>query len=425
MTRPPRPTPLTTRFLGAFGLLALAACSSGSDDPVSQNTPPAFTSGGNVSVSIAENTTLVATAEASDPDGDALEYTISGGPDLSLFTINAETGLIEFALAPNFEDPADANTDNVYEVTVAVSDGRGGADFADYDIAVEDAEDVRYLDVLFPETAVSEDMVYATVDGRDLLLNLVTPVGDTETNRPFYLVATGGAFAFTNRFLSQPFAEAFAERGYVAAVMNYRTLGRAPQDGDEWRFAALDATHDMIAAVRYVRANAEAFGVDPDRIIVSGTSAGAIMAASVATTDPDDPANSALADYLATVGGVYGEVGDHLDQSPTVQGALPISGGVFDLFTIDPNSAPTYAAHNELDTVATCYTIQFTGTEHELSGTCDMIPFFQGVGVPAQSYIVLGDEGHVDFTNEEYAEFLGEAYEFFYEHVVTATDDDS
>ena len=81
--------------------------------------------GGNATavINIAENTTAVTTVTATDADLDTLTYSISGGADAALFSIDANSGVLTFNSAPNFEAQADADTDNVYEVTVQVSDG--------------------------------------------------------------------------------------------------------------------------------------------------------------------------------------------------------------------------------------------------------------------------------------------------------------
>ena len=52
-----------------------------------------------------------------------LTYSISGGADLALFTINSSSGVLSFVSAPDYELPADAGGNNVYDVTVQVSDG--------------------------------------------------------------------------------------------------------------------------------------------------------------------------------------------------------------------------------------------------------------------------------------------------------------
>jgi hypothetical protein len=73
-------------------------------------------------VTIDENSTTVATALATDVDSATLTYSLTGD-DAALFTIDQSTGEISFIDAPDFEAPTDAGADNVYNVTVGVSDG--------------------------------------------------------------------------------------------------------------------------------------------------------------------------------------------------------------------------------------------------------------------------------------------------------------
>ena len=94
---------------------------------VNDNAPVITSNGGGTtaSVSIAENTTAVTTVTATDADGalNALTYSISGGADVAKFSIDASTGVLTFLSAPNFEAPTDVGANNVYDVTVQVSDG--------------------------------------------------------------------------------------------------------------------------------------------------------------------------------------------------------------------------------------------------------------------------------------------------------------
>lgn len=91
------------------------------------NEPPVITSNGGLdqaNVSIPENTTAVTDVNAVDPDaGTTLSYSINGGSDAALFSINPTTGVLAFLTPPNFESPTDSNADNVYQVTVQASDG--------------------------------------------------------------------------------------------------------------------------------------------------------------------------------------------------------------------------------------------------------------------------------------------------------------
>ncbi|MFO1001920.1 MAG: cadherin repeat domain-containing protein [Planctomycetaceae bacterium] len=86
------------------------------------NDTPSITSSS--SASLSENLTTVATIVGQDVDASTtLVYSIFGGADAAKFTIDGSTGVLSFLTAPDFENPTDANSNNVYEVTVAVSDG--------------------------------------------------------------------------------------------------------------------------------------------------------------------------------------------------------------------------------------------------------------------------------------------------------------
>ena len=87
----------------------------------SVNHSPSFQSGGNLS--IPENTTFIFEFNATDPDDDALTYSIPYVDDQTLFEINATTGALSFILPKDFESPEDNNSDNIYELTVQVFDG--------------------------------------------------------------------------------------------------------------------------------------------------------------------------------------------------------------------------------------------------------------------------------------------------------------
>ena len=107
---------------------------SGSTDA---NAAPTFTSA--ATFDAAENQTAVGTVVASDGDTDdsVTGYAIQGGADRSTFSIVETTGVLTFASAPNFEAPADADTDNGYVVVVRATSGTGArAKTADQTITV-------------------------------------------------------------------------------------------------------------------------------------------------------------------------------------------------------------------------------------------------------------------------------------------------
>ncbi|WNM63856.1 DUF4347 domain-containing protein [Candidatus Nitrospira neomarina] len=107
------------------------------------NDAPVITSNGGgptAAVNVAENQTSVTTVRATDVDvpADTLTYSIIGGADAGLFSLNPTSGVLTFTGAPDFETPADADANNIYEVTVQVSDGNGGADTQMMSITVTD-----------------------------------------------------------------------------------------------------------------------------------------------------------------------------------------------------------------------------------------------------------------------------------------------
>lgn len=121
------------------------------------------------------NSSVVYTAVAADADGDPLSYTISGGADASLFTIDASTGEISFVAAPDFETPLDADTDNVYEVEFEVSDGTNSASRT-VDITVTNVNDesptiTSPSSVVFDENDTSTILTATAVDPDGAIFN--------------------------------------------------------------------------------------------------------------------------------------------------------------------------------------------------------------------------------------------------------------
>lgn len=122
--------PLAHHLLGVFCVVFLSACGGGGgsgsnlETPESLNSAPEFV--GVMEYSVDENTTGVTTVEATDTDGDAITYSLSGS-DANAFTVGATSGVLAFVEAPNYEVPTDSDADNIYEVTVSASDGTASA----------------------------------------------------------------------------------------------------------------------------------------------------------------------------------------------------------------------------------------------------------------------------------------------------------
>ncbi len=164
------------------------------------------------------------------------------------------------------------------------------------------ADGIRYRDEVFPTVTVAHDIAYGqAIDEyglpETLYLDLYQPSGDTEPLRPAFVWIHGGGFTGGDKVggLDVEIATRFAKRGYVTTSINYRLReGEYFEPGDpDLLLAILDAQHDAQASVRWLRANAATYDIDPDRIAVGGTSAGAITSLFVTynSADPGDSGN--------------------------------------------------------------------------------------------------------------------------------------
>ncbi|WP_303864486.1 cadherin domain-containing protein [Cylindrospermopsis raciborskii] len=143
---------VTVTATDAGGLTATQTVTVNVTDVAEVGNPPVITSSS--TFSLVENTTAVGTITATDADGDSLTYSISGGADQNLFTINPNTGVLSFKTAPNFEAPGDAGTNNVYNLQVRVTDGNNPVT-QDLNITVTDVNEAP--------TAVSLTNTTATI----------------------------------------------------------------------------------------------------------------------------------------------------------------------------------------------------------------------------------------------------------------------
>ena len=126
---------------------------------------------------------------------------------------------------------------------------------------------------------------YATHDGYELLLDRYDTAIPCDNNRPCMIFAFGGGFKQGSRdnemYIS--YLERLATEGIVAISIDYRLgLKLYPPTGGKISMvkalanAVNVAVEDLYGATNYVIANAEAWGIDPELIMISGSSAGAI-----------------------------------------------------------------------------------------------------------------------------------------------------
>jgi len=143
------------------------------------------------------------------------------------------------------------------------------------------------------------DVTYARYGDRTLEMDIYRPK-DSWGELPAVVCIHGGGWWKGDRTSHTKIAQALAARGFVAATISYRLSGEAP-------FPA--AIHDCKAAVRFLRANAKKYGIDPDHIGAIGLSAGGHLTALLAT--------SAGVEALEGNGG-------NADFSSAIQAAVPM-----------------------------------------------------------------------------------------------------
>lgn len=128
---------------------------------------------------------------------------------------------------------------------------------------------------------------------KDLTLDALTPDGPGPF--PAVVMVHGGSFQNGSKEVKKlrQLANQLVDEGFACFLINYRKVGDAPPAPKGWNATILQqAIHacfvDTRAAVRFVRANAVEYRVDPARIAVLGESAGAFAAIAAAVADPGD-----------------------------------------------------------------------------------------------------------------------------------------
>lgn len=119
---------------------------------------------------------------------------------------------------------------------------------------------------------------YADVSDSDYL-DLYVP--DSEEPVPLLILVHGGGFLFgdSDTRQCQLMYQYFRDHGYACASVNYRLAGEAEYPA---------AVEDVKAAVRFLRANADKYGYDPDRFVIWGESAGGYLAVATGVTEDDE-----------------------------------------------------------------------------------------------------------------------------------------
>lgn len=164
------------------------------------------------------------------------------------------------------------------------------------------------------------DLTYAEVGGQPLQLDLYLPTTGVPP-QPLLVWVHGGGWSGGSRYPAPAHALQMRARGFAVASISYRLSGQsALWGGEPVNFPA--QIHDAKAAIRWLRAHADEYSIDVNRVAIWGSSAGGHLAALVGTSGNDPELD--------------GNVGVDGAQSSAVQVAVDYYGPI-DLFAMNPD----------------------------------------------------------------------------------------
>lgn len=226
------------------------------------------------------------------------------------------------------------------------------------------------MDVMAAELKATRVLVYKKVAERELQMHVLEPEGfKAGDKRGCYLIIHGGGWMGGTPQRMFPFAAHYAKQGLVGISIQYR-LHNAKTG-----VSVFDCVKDARSAVRYIRAHAAELGIDPQKVIVSGGSAGGHLAAATALFDK------------------VNEDGDDLNVSP-IPNALVLLFPVIDTSKEGYGNAKIGERWQELSPVHHVHAgLPPTLTFH---GTADTVTPFAGAKAFHEAMLKAGNRSELD-----------------------------
>ncbi|WP_243347271.1 alpha/beta hydrolase [Parabacteroides sp. FAFU027] len=122
---------------------------------------------------------------------------------------------------------------------------------------------------------INNDVVYAKYGKREMHLDLVRPKGVSK-KVPVVVIVHAGGWRSGEKNMDRPMAYELSRNGFATVCVEYRLSMEA-------RYPA--AIQDVKAAIRWVRANAKTYGLNPDKVAIMGTSAGGQLASLIGSVN--------------------------------------------------------------------------------------------------------------------------------------------
>ncbi len=283
----------------------------------------------------------------------------------------------------------------------------------------------RYETEIFSSTSITEINYSDVYNDTRHLMDVYTPDGDTEINRPLIIFAHGGSFMGGDKNLPDciDFCNSFAKKGYVTASVNYRLVSQANQQNfllsqEEQYTTILKAVADIKAAIRFFRkdfSTNNTYGIDTSTIFIGGSSAGAVAMLHLAYIDAisDLPNSVTYLDILsgqpitfnpqniiATIGGdLEGDAGNN-GYSSKISGVISFAGGINNVNWIDGADEPLVSIQGDADQTVSynCNYGMGVPTVVELCGSGEMHPQADAVNL-INDVLVLSGSDHDWFSS--------------------------
>jgi hypothetical protein len=260
---------------------------------------------------LSENTNAVLTITSTDPDSDTLAYSISGGDDASLFTINSASGALSFATAPDYETPLDSEKKNTYSIQVTATDPDGLTNNQTLTISVTDVNETisgKLIDGYIGGATVFQDLdndgvlddgePYTTTDATgSFSLTLQSPSPDA----PVRVVNSGFDTATNDVLTASLDISATSSGSYILTPLSTLSARMLSFDSDLYKDTAEQIVADAFGITLSNAPSTSLFGYDPIATMIgAGSNAG--------KAQPIYTANQ----LLMTLGHLTSALGEHM-----------------------------------------------------------------------------------------------------------------